>query len=234
MENFIMNWLGTWTAQAYPVSQIFGQGSGVSYLAPVVLHNGIIYISTDVTSPPQSTDVPGVSNKWSVGQGQTYNASKLFSFLNSAQTLAITSTASNIPLSNSTNFTNQIVGSGITVDPSGNFITLAAGVVWTLTLTAQGINFATAADELQVYHSVSTNAGVSYTDAPAFLRASSIGIGTVGASVKGSGMSRTIILDTTANGYNQAIRVLIKAIVVQSGETCDIETACQFSVSIVS
>ena len=84
MQNFIMNWLGTWTAQAYPIPQIFSQGSAVSYLIPVVTYQGKIYNSTNVSHPPSSTDVPGVSNKWSLGQGQTYDANKLFSSLKSA------------------------------------------------------------------------------------------------------------------------------------------------------
>jgi hypothetical protein len=233
MQNSIMNYQGAWSAQSYGIPQIFIEYNP-TYLIPVVTYQGKLYLSNNPNTPPLSTDVPGVSSKWILDQGQTYNASKLFSFLNSAQTLPVTSTASNIPLSNLTNFTNQIVGTGVTVDVSGNYINLAAGTVWTLTITAQGINFSTAADELQVYHSVSINDGGSYTDAPAFLRASSVGIGTVGAATKGSAMSRSIILDTTANGYNQAIRVLIKALVVQSAETCDIETACQFSVSVLS
>lgn len=219
--------MGTWSSTAYYTISSLNN----SVVVPLVYYNNQSFIMANGQAAVGG--VPGIDTAW-VPFSQVFDASKYFGFLNTAQSLSFTNTASVLTISNATVFGSQIAGAGITLDSTGNFITLAQGTVWVATICAQGNNFKTASDELQIYTSVSINGGGSYTDAPVFLRASSVGIGIIGASVVGSAHTRTIILDTTTNGYNAAIQVQFKGVMVQAGETANIIHTNQFSLSVTS
>lgn len=147
--------------------------------------------------------------------------------LNATQTINVTSTAAKVPFSNATIFGTTTAGTpAVIVDPSTNILTLPAGRKWQVRVKVQGVNFSAAAAEL------TCRVNVNGTLLSASTNASSIGIGTVGALVKGSQSWINVIVDTTRAGFNAATPLFLE-VLTGTGTTCDITTASGFYLEII-